>query len=86
MCSLASSAVPSPAVEESTVAATQPCFEALEVRVMCTSPRFIELDAVSIESIHQVSSSLPLLEMEILASKFHLLVLRAVVLSRSVLA
>ena len=79
MCSLASSAVQSPPVEELLVAAPHPCFEASEIMVISTSPRVIGLDADSIESIHHLISSLHCLDMHILASKFHLLVLRAVV-------
>ena len=83
MCSLASSTVQSPPVEESLVAVPHPCFEASEVMVISTSPRFIGLDAVSIDSIHHLSSSSAWLDMHIVASKFHLLALRAIVLSRS---
>ena len=83
MCSLASTTVQSPPVEESLVAAPHPCFEASEVMVISTSPRFIGLDAVSIDSIHHLSSSSAWLDMHIVASKFHLLALRAIVLSRS---
>ena len=83
MCSLASSAVQSPPVEESLVAAPHPCCETSEVIVISTSPRVIGFDADSMESIHHLSSSLPWLDMHIFASKFHLLVLRAVVLSCS---
>ena len=50
MCSLISSAIQSLPVEQSLVAAPQPCFEASEVIVMSTSPN-IGLDADSIESI-----------------------------------
>ena len=78
MCFLASSAVHSSPVERSPVAAPQPCFEASEVRVMSTSPRFIELDAVSIELFPSLvedghySIKIPFV-----------VVLKAVVLSRS---
>ena len=83
MCPFAFSAVQSPPVEESLVAAPPPCFEASEVMVISTSPQVIGLDADSIESIHHLSSSPAWLDRHILASKFHSLVLRAVVLSRS---
>ena len=83
MCCLSSSAVQSPPVEESLVAAPQHCFAASDVMVISTSPRVIGLDADSIELIYQLSSSLAWLDRHILASKFHLLVLRSVVLSRS---
>ena len=62
VCSLASSAILSPPVEESLVSAPQPCFEASEVMVISTSPWVIGVDADSTESIHHLSSSLAWLD------------------------
>lgn len=86
MCSLVSLAAHSSPVEESLVAAPQPCFEASELIVISTSPPLIGSDADWIESIHHLSFSLAWLDRHSLASKFHFSVLRAAVLSLSKMA